>query len=202
MAKGDGRVKRKEEDRRRDMRPSETLFVVNFAASTTQGDLEMLFGPFGHLQRIDMKGNYAFVQFSSIDEAIKAKESTNGGKLDRNVLTVEYVANQRGGSYRGGGGGGGRRGGFRGGGGGGGGRGDRRSYDDRGPPPPPSRRRYMDDRQYDDRIRGGRDDRRYNDRGRDYDDYRRSRSPSGKCFFFFFRLFFYLNVLLHLFFSS
>jgi RNA recognition motif-containing protein len=55
----------------------------------------MLFEPFGKLLRIDLKRNYAFVQFQSIAEATAAKEATNGGKLDQSVLTVEYVARQR-----------------------------------------------------------------------------------------------------------
>ena len=97
FARGDGRIKRKEDDRRREIKPSETLFVVNFHEETTKReDLQMLFEPFGELVRIDMKRNYAFVQFRTIEEATKAKETTNGGKLDQNVLTVEYVARQRG----------------------------------------------------------------------------------------------------------
>jgi hypothetical protein len=56
FARGDGRVKRKEDERRQNIQPSETLFVVNFHEETTKkGDLEMLFGPFGELVRIDMK---------------------------------------------------------------------------------------------------------------------------------------------------
>lgn len=42
--------------------------------------------------RIDMKKNFAFVQFTNIENATKAKEATNGGKLDQSVITVEYVA--------------------------------------------------------------------------------------------------------------
>jgi arginine/serine-rich splicing factor 4/5/6 len=96
FARGDGRVKRKEDDRRRHIQPSETLFVVNFHEETTKReDLQMLFEPFGELVRIDMKRNYAFVQFRNIEEATRAKEVTNGGKLDQSVLTVEYVARQR-----------------------------------------------------------------------------------------------------------
>lgn len=96
FARGDGRVKRKEEDRRKDIQPNETLFVVNFSEETTKReDLEMLFGPFGELIRVDMKRNYAFVQFSKLEDAIKAKDATNGGKLDQNVITVEYVANRK-----------------------------------------------------------------------------------------------------------
>lgn len=96
FARGDGRVKRKEEDRRKEIQPNETLFVVNFSEETTKKeDLEMLFSPFGELIRVDMKRNYAFVQFSKLEDAVKAKDATNGGKLDQNVITVEYVANRR-----------------------------------------------------------------------------------------------------------
>lgn len=113
FARGDGRVKRKEDERRKNIEPSDTLFVVNFHEETTRReDLEMLFNPFGELVRIDMKRNYAFVQFKTIEQATKAKETTNGGKLDQSVLTVEYVAQQRNDRDRpgrGGGGGGGRR---------------------------------------------------------------------------------------------
>jgi len=89
----------------------------------------MLFEPFGELVRIDMKRNYAFVQFKTIDDAIAARDATNGGKLDQSEITVEFVARPGGpnaaGRDRGDRGGG--RGDRRGGGGGGGGR-----YDDRG----------------------------------------------------------------------
>lgn len=96
FARGDGRVKRKEDERRKNIAPSDTLFVVNFHEETTKReDLEMLFEPFGKLLRIDLKRNYAFVQFQSIAEATAAKQATNGGKLDQSVLTVEYVAQQR-----------------------------------------------------------------------------------------------------------
>lgn len=97
FARGDGRIKRKEDDRRKNIQPNETLFVVNFSEETTKKeDLEMLFSKFGDLVRIDMKRNYAFVQFTSIEDATKAKNATNGGKLDQNVITVEYVAQKRG----------------------------------------------------------------------------------------------------------
>lgn len=90
FARGDGRIKRKEDDRRKNIQPNETLFVVNFSEETTKReDLEMLFSKFGELVRIDMKRNYAFVQFTTIEDSTKAKNATNGGKLDQNVITVE-----------------------------------------------------------------------------------------------------------------
>merc|ERR1711966_291975 len=97
FARGDGRVKRKEDERRKKILPNETLFVVNFHEETTKReDLQMLFEPYGELVRIDMKRNYAFVQFKTVEEAIRAKESTNGGKLDQSEITVEYVARRMG----------------------------------------------------------------------------------------------------------
>jgi RNA recognition motif-containing protein len=72
------------------------LFVVNFHEVTTKKeDLEMLFEPYGKLVRIDLKRNYAFVQYSTVEEATAAKKATNGGKLDQSILSVEYVARQR-----------------------------------------------------------------------------------------------------------
>lgn len=89
-------MKRIEDERRKNIAPSDTLFVVNFHENTTKKeDLELLFEPYGKLLRIDLKRNYAFVQYASIAEATRAKEATNGGKLDQSVLTVEYVARQR-----------------------------------------------------------------------------------------------------------
>lgn len=80
-------------ERRKNIPPSETLFVVNFHEDTTsRQDLQMLFEPFGQLYRIDMKKNYAFVTYTSVEAAIMAKEAINGGKLDDSVITVEYVA--------------------------------------------------------------------------------------------------------------
>ncbi len=135
-----------------------------------------------------VKRNYAFVQFRTIEEAARAKEVTNGGKLDQSVLTVEFVARQRGE----GGDGGGRR------------SRDRNDRRRRGPPPdrynnrrddyrrrspPRSRRRSRSrsrsppryrsrspprgrDYYYDDDRRGGRDYRDYSPDG-----YRGRRSP-------------------------
>merc|ERR1719437_84627 len=84
FARGDGRVKRKEDERRKKIVPNETLFVVNFHEVTTKReDLQMLFEPYGEIVRIEMKRNYPFVQFRTVDEAIRAKDATNGGKLDQ-----------------------------------------------------------------------------------------------------------------------
>jgi arginine/serine-rich splicing factor 4/5/6 len=153
FARGDGRVKRKEDDRRKIITPNETLFVVNFSEETTKKeDLEMLFSKFGDLVRIDMKRNYAFVQYTTTEDATKAKDATNGGQLDQNVITVEYVAQRRRDDDRRGGYRGDRDRGYRGGRNDyrGGRRGYDRDYDRRRSPP---RGRYDDDRRYRSRSR-------------------------------------------------
>jgi len=53
MARGDGAVKRREEQRKINQRPSNTLFVVNFDPSTTRAtDIEEMFSPFGKVCRV------------------------------------------------------------------------------------------------------------------------------------------------------
>ncbi len=135
----------------------------------------MLFSPYGEIVRIDMKKNYAFVQFTKVEDATRAKDETNGGRLDQSVITVEYVA-QRQGSDR------------------------RRDYRDRdrrdsrergygggGRYRSPPRGRYDDYRRrsrspprdrYDDYRRGGGRDRSPM-RGDRYDDYRRGGGGGG-----------------------
>ncbi len=58
--------------------------------------MQMLFEPYGRLVRIEMKRNYAFVQFETVEEASRAKDATNGGKLDQSEITVEFVARRMG----------------------------------------------------------------------------------------------------------
>lgn len=70
---------------------------MNFHEETTKReDLQMLFEPYGELVRIEMKRNYAFVQFRTVEEASRAKDATNGGKLDQSEITVEFVARRMG----------------------------------------------------------------------------------------------------------
>ena len=70
---------------------NDTLFVMNFNEQTTsREDLHMLFHDFGELQ-IDMKRNYAFIQFQTVYGATRAKEAFDGVILDGSKLHVEYV---------------------------------------------------------------------------------------------------------------
>ena len=87
------KINKKEDECPNMIQPNDTLFVANFhEIKTTREDLQMLFESFGELMRIDMKRTYAFVQFKTVDQAIAARDATNGGQLDQCKITVDFVA--------------------------------------------------------------------------------------------------------------
>lgn len=56
---GDGEVRRREDLRKRQTKPTTTLFVVNFDVDRTrERDLEKHFEPYGRLKRVQIKRNY------------------------------------------------------------------------------------------------------------------------------------------------
>ena len=80
LVQGDGSIKRREEERKEvaKARPSKTLFVVNFdPAGTRTRDLEKHFEPYGKLVRVQIRKNFAFVQYETQEEATKAVEGLN-----------------------------------------------------------------------------------------------------------------------------
>ena len=125
---------------------STKLFVGNLSFNTTENDLQTAFAAHGsvveaNLMMDRMTGRsrgFAFVTYSTPEEAQKAIEALHGAQLDGRALTVNVARPKEerppgGGGGRdrgprrdfgggGGGGGGGSRGGYGGGGGGGGGR--------------------------------------------------------------------------------
>jgi len=97
FARGDGLIKRREDDRRRQAQtePSNTLFVVNFdPVQTRKRDIEKHFEQFGRLVRVEVKRNFAFVEFETIEEATEAMKSLNGKQLIDREITVEYMASR------------------------------------------------------------------------------------------------------------
>ena len=76
---GDGEVRRREDLRRRQTKPTTTLFVVNFDADKTrERDLEKHFEPFGKLRRVQIKRNYAFIQYEDVDQSSDAQKACHG----------------------------------------------------------------------------------------------------------------------------
>ena len=55
---------------------------MNFDPETTQErDLEKHFSSYGRLKRVQVKRNFGFVQFESLDDAIAARNGLNLGRL-------------------------------------------------------------------------------------------------------------------------
>jgi RNA recognition motif-containing protein len=127
---------------------STKLFVGNLSFNTTENDLQEAFAAHGQVVEANlmmdrMTGHsrgFAFITYSTPEEAQKAISAMNGAQLDGRALTVNIArpkedrpAGGGGGRDRGprrdfGGGGGGGGGGYSGGGGGGGGGGRRERY--------------------------------------------------------------------------
>lgn len=60
------------------MKPSKTLFVINFDTHHTRTrDLERHFEPYGKIVSVRIRRNFAFVQYESQDDATKALDATN-----------------------------------------------------------------------------------------------------------------------------
>lgn len=88
-------VAEKEATRRSSAKPTTTLFVVNFDARRVhERDVERHFERYGHLKRVQIKKNYAFVQFDNVDEAERAVQGTNGSDLLGRRITVEFTQNE------------------------------------------------------------------------------------------------------------
>ncbi|XP_008809481.1 serine/arginine-rich splicing factor RS41-like isoform X1 [Phoenix dactylifera] len=74
------------------MKPTKTLFVINFdPINTRMRDLERHFEPYGKILNIRIRRNFAFIQFESQEDATKALDATNMSKVMDRVISVEYA---------------------------------------------------------------------------------------------------------------
>ena len=67
------------------------LYVGNLSYSVTSEQLEKLFAPHGKVQSANVIGNkgFGFVEFSSNDEAEKAKEALNETDFEGRTIKVD-----------------------------------------------------------------------------------------------------------------
>ncbi|EPS62997.1 hypothetical protein M569_11791, partial [Genlisea aurea] len=73
-------------------KPAKTLFVINFDPMNTRTrDIEVHFEPYGKINNVRIRRNFAFVQFESQEDATRALESTHMSKLMDRVISVEYA---------------------------------------------------------------------------------------------------------------
>ncbi|WZZ39426.1 hypothetical protein YC2023_035685 [Brassica napus] len=74
------------------LRPSKTLFVINFdAESTRTRDLERHFEPYGKIVNVRIRRNFAFIQYELQEDATRALDATNSSNLMDKVISVEYA---------------------------------------------------------------------------------------------------------------
>eukprot|EP00798_Chlamydomonas_sp_ICE-L_P023741 gene23741-9299_t len=86
------RLRNAEVAKKKDNKPTDTIFVVNFdLKSVRERDIERFFEPYGKIIRVEIKRNYAFVQFSTVDEAARAMDKADGTKLDGRTIAIEYT---------------------------------------------------------------------------------------------------------------
>lgn len=74
------------------MKPTKTLFVINFDPSKTkEDDIQRHFEPYGKVSNVRIRRNFSFVQFETQEDATKALEATQRSKILDRVVSVEYA---------------------------------------------------------------------------------------------------------------
>ncbi|GFY83642.1 RNA-binding (RRM/RBD/RNP motifs) family protein with retrovirus zinc finger-like domain-containing protein [Actinidia rufa] len=67
------------------------LYVGHLSSRTRSRDLEDLFSRYGRVRHVDMKREFAFVEFRDPRDADDARYSLNGRELDGTRITVEFA---------------------------------------------------------------------------------------------------------------
>ena len=111
MAKGDGEVKRREDERKKKQIASTTLFVVGFdTTQVSEKDISNAFRVVAPVQKIMIRKSFCFARFKSVEDATKVMLEFHGKELLGRVISIEY--GMLGGGSGGGGGNDSRRGSF------------------------------------------------------------------------------------------
>ncbi|XP_062209615.1 serine/arginine-rich splicing factor RS31-like isoform X2 [Phragmites australis] len=75
-----------------DVKPTRTLFVINFDPIRTKDrDIERHFEPYGKITNIRIRRNFAFVKYETQEEATTAVKNTDKSTILDRVVTVEYA---------------------------------------------------------------------------------------------------------------
>ncbi|XP_022746149.1 serine/arginine-rich splicing factor RS2Z32-like isoform X3 [Durio zibethinus] len=74
-----------------DRRSGTRLYVGHLSSRTRSRDLEDMFSRYGRIRDVDMKRDYAFVEFSDPRDADDARYALNGRDLDGSRLIVEFA---------------------------------------------------------------------------------------------------------------
>ena len=89
-SKSRGRSSSSSRSRRRSRSKQRTnqIFVTRFHPRTRSRDLEDVFRDYGRIRDINMKRNYAFITFSSYDDAVRAVRKMNRRNFHGSPLVV------------------------------------------------------------------------------------------------------------------
>ncbi|XP_052880360.1 serine/arginine-rich splicing factor RS2Z32-like isoform X3 [Gossypium arboreum] len=74
-----------------DRRGGTRLYVGHLSSRTRSRDLEDMFSRYGRVRDVDMKRDYAFVEFSDPRDADDARYALNGRDLDGSRMIVEFA---------------------------------------------------------------------------------------------------------------
>nr|CAB3502239.1 unnamed protein product [Digitaria exilis] len=75
-----------------DVKPTRTLFVINFDPIRTKTrDIEKHFEPYGKITNIRVRRNFAFVRYETQEEASAAVKNTDKSTILDRMVTVEYA---------------------------------------------------------------------------------------------------------------
>ncbi|KAA3454076.1 serine/arginine-rich splicing factor RS2Z32-like isoform X1 [Gossypium australe] len=74
-----------------DRRSGTRLYVGHLSSRTRSRDLEDMFSRYGRVRDVDMKRDYAFVEFSDPRDAEDARYALNGRDLDGSRMIVEFA---------------------------------------------------------------------------------------------------------------
>jgi len=75
-----------------DVKPTRTLFVINFDLIRTKiRDIERHFEPYGKITNIRVRRYFVFVQYETQEEASAAVKNTDKSTILDRVVTVEYA---------------------------------------------------------------------------------------------------------------
>ncbi|KAI3924029.1 hypothetical protein MKW92_004252 [Papaver armeniacum] len=72
-------------------RETTRLYVGHLSSRTRSRDLDDLFGKYGRVRDVDMKHDFAFVEFSDPRDADDARYSLNGREFDGSRIVVEFA---------------------------------------------------------------------------------------------------------------
>ena len=73
-------------------RPTKTLFVINFdPIRTRERDIKRHFEPYGNVLHVQIRSNFAFVQFETHEDATKALDATNRRTYNIFVCLLCYL---------------------------------------------------------------------------------------------------------------